>query len=157
MKPILIFLVSFLFGCVTVASDVKPRSSKTRPVNTFIDPAFVRYVEDFELAFGKFVDVYMGFEEDLDNGNHGECWRFTDGYREVVINSKGWDRMTILQRRALIFHELGHCVFDMKHDDSLKFDGCAKSLMYPHPISQRCLRQYWRQYESEFQNHDRGK
>lgn len=35
----------------------------------------------------------------------------------VLINSRHWNKLTAVKKEQLIFHELGHCRLDQKHDD----------------------------------------
>ena len=52
----------------------------------------------------------------------------------VVIDEARWSRSSEVQRRELIYHELGHCL--MKKDHETRTNGFApESLMYPYSIS----------------------
>lgn len=113
-----------------------------------------RYVRDFEKLYKITIDVPIYFESNLDGDEVGQHWRFGDGYREIVIEEEWWERATILQRRALIFHELGHN-YGQEHRDKVSSNGCHMSLMHKNMASQKCLRKYWHYYEKEFLKHKR--
>lgn len=57
-------------------------------------------------------------------GNHvGEC-RWFKGlklFRNIHLDEDYWEKSDEYEREALIFHELGHCVLDREHDDSIIF------------------------------------
>jgi len=36
----------------------------------------------------------------------------------ITVNAKIWERLTETEREQTIFHELGHCLLDQRHDDS---------------------------------------
>jgi len=51
----------------------------------------------------------------------------TDGYRDIDVNEKAWKEAGVLGREQIIFHELGHCVLNRGHDDTLTTVGSYKS------------------------------
>ena len=36
-------------------------------------------------------------------------------WRKITIDPGEWNRMDSIQQKALLFHELGHCILDRKH------------------------------------------
>lgn len=147
---LMVFMSSFFIGCSSFAEPhnyVELLTIKLRP--NHVDPELERYVLDFEKEYRVTVNIYVGMESNLDNNYIGECWRFEDGYKEVVIEKEWWNKATILRRRSLVFHELAHCLFGRKHIEGKFKDGCPISLMSKNIESQQCLRRHWNEYKKE--------
>jgi len=81
-------------------------------------PEFLPYVNSFEEEFAVKVRVPV-ISRKLDLSTAGVCYVWSDGYREIQINSMHWSNFSEEQKEQLIFHELGHCVFNLGHDDSM--------------------------------------
>lgn len=83
----------------------------------FIDPAFSSYVKDFENKIGvKVSNVDIRFEA-LKPPMLGLCIT-GGGLEDIKIDPISWINMDDLGRELLLYHELGHCVLFMKHNDS---------------------------------------
>ena len=67
--------------------------------------------------------------------------------REIQIRSKPWALMSNLQKKSLVYHEAGHCILDLPHDDRLMGDKCPYSLMYSGYISTNCLNEHFNDYK----------
>ena len=81
------------------------------------DVRFSDQVIKFEQEFALRVSVPIIFNK-LESGKAGVCIKWSDGYKEIQISPERWDEYSDLEQEQLIFHELGHCVFDLEHDDS---------------------------------------
>ena len=124
-----IALLLFNVGCGKQLSDMfnmgkspyKKRSS---------DPAFDSYVKAFSNEFKVRVSVPVIFNN-IENNIAGVCRIWYDGYRQIEINSKYWFSFSEEQKEQLIYHELGHCVFKLGHDDSMLTTDkkCPNSIM----------------------------
>jgi hypothetical protein len=76
------------------------------------------------------VDIPILFYEKLeifDKEVIGKCVYHPDKL-SVRIDRNFWVHATKVQKRALVFHELGHCLLDLSHDSRMK-DGCPRSIM----------------------------
>jgi hypothetical protein len=95
-----------------------------------LDPEFLPYVQAFEQQFNIKLSVPIVFKQ-LHSSKAGVCYMWSDGYREIEINSTHWVNFSEEQKEQLIFHELGHCVFNLGHDDSnLEYKRtCPNSIM----------------------------
>lgn len=49
----------------------------------------------------------------------------------VYISRRAWDAYDSLQREMLIFHEFGHCVLGLEHDEATNYESVPDDLMYP--------------------------
>ena len=88
------------------------------------DPEFILYLESFAELYGKELtdeDVVIGFV-DQDVGYGGKCYYEK---RQIEIDKKMWDSFPEFRKEALIFHELGHCILNIRdHDNSIiELDG----------------------------------
>lgn len=121
----LILILAFLVGCGKL-SDMLNRTDTPTPKTT--DSAFSEYVQSFELHFNKKVKVPINFNK-LNPQYAGVCYVYSNGYREIEISKTSWDSMNHEQREQVIYHELGHCVLNKGHDDTMLVDSCPKSIM----------------------------
>lgn len=81
------------------------------------DPKFSPYIQEFEEHYDIDIsNVPIFFDSFEFNLVVGVCiiWEDNDD-REIRINEYWWELLTDKQKEQLIFHELGHCVFDRKH------------------------------------------
>lgn len=96
-----------------------------------IDQDFQNYVDLFEQEIDKEVRIDIGYNK-LDYPTVGVCIKYTNGYKEIQIDPDAWLEYDEYYREELIFHELGHCILDREHDNSV-IEGyrIPKSVMYP--------------------------
>ncbi len=117
-----------------------------------IDPVFQPYVDlFFEEAQKRGLDMK---EEDYSFSlNFGEAVAggvcYYSGNR-VEINEFAWSVYPELSKQYLIFHELGHCLLDRRHDNQVLRNGECKSIMKGHEENE-CRRNsdnfgVWRDY-----------
>ena len=52
-------------------------------------------------------------------------------YRQIEIRRDIWDSSTYIMKLSLVFHELGHCDLNRKHDDTTLANEEPSSYMYP--------------------------
>lgn len=105
LRPILISVI-LLLGCEHVEQGDPPKVFTTEDV----DIAVIRFNEDF----GVFVDSTLEFDEGEYNGFPGKCIVQAN---HIVVNKEWWINVQPETRQALIFHELGHCLLGLGHDD----------------------------------------
>jgi len=68
----------------------------------------------------------------------GRCDYFAN-YRHIRINKNKWAKMSEERRRALVYHEQGHCVFKLEHT---KEHGIM-SPSVPGDIEEKHYKDYW--------------
>lgn len=103
---------------------------------TKTDEDFVKYVERFEQETGIKVQVpvfYGTIKEDF----AAVCEVYSDGYKQIRVNSKYWTMLGELGKEELVYHELGHCVLNRDHTDSFTVlwpqgYSIPNSIMYPY-------------------------
>lgn len=104
-----------------------------------VDPAFEEYVQRFITAGAeRGVDInfddtglLVEFSDLIVNGASGFCFL---GEHHIVIDKTEWNTLTDNQKEFLIFHELGHCELDRRHENVQFNDDTWKSLMRGDPL-----------------------
>ena len=87
-----------------------------------MDDAFIEYVEAFEFealerGYDDFiVDVpiiFLTIPQDF----FGKCsnGHLNSSFHFIAIDKGKWDVLRFHERELLIFHELGHCILNLKH------------------------------------------
>lgn len=120
-----------------------------------IDEPFKPYVQRFEqLSIERgngvqIVDLKVSFGKMQSEYENGACEIIGDNTPTVYINEVTWNRLTDIDREALIFHELGHCVLRRGHIDEIEEDGSPKSLMHPYRIQTRIYEMHEQKYVVE--------
>lgn len=121
----------------------------------YINPEFQPYVDDFTVSTGivvKYTDIDFGEMPEGQSGMIGQC----KPNGSIVINKEYWDALPkfdsdpTLKRKALIWHELGHCVMALPHNTQKLSDGCPASYMNANMPKQSCLIEHGEAYAREF-------
>ena len=68
---------------------------------------------------GKLVNISRGYV--------GLC--STHAEKEIRIDKDFWERSSDLSRELIVFHELGHCFLDRRHNNQRRADGTCDSIM----------------------------
>jgi hypothetical protein len=104
----------------------------------YIDPSARKYFYEFislskkyksELNLRKHITV---FSDKPKEGLAGYCLLASN---TVVISTKVWDTLNDAGKKALLFHEWGHCILRREHVDDyapLANGFCPISIMYPY-------------------------
>lgn len=110
-----------------------------------IDPAFLEYVDDFESHIGVAVtDTDIVFDE-LDGPTLGYCIT-GQATNEIHIDRKSWSMMTKDGQEQLIYHELGHCVLGLEHNN-------LRTILDGYYVEASIMNAYWfgnRSYYSKY-------
>ena len=106
-------------------------------VELVIDPELVPYMDAFvEEATLRNIHVDEEMRNltasilDINRRNvAGQCTQGEGTVSQILIDSKVWRAYTHLQKEAVVFHELGHCVLKRGHRDDQDLEGNCLSLM----------------------------
>lgn len=147
-------LFPFLFGCASF--HPAPR----------VDGELAPFVELFQKVYGVNVNYSVMFS-DLSNFSSfdfadetrslgklssiiGLCTRYSDGRRRVLIDRGYFERNVDnpYAIESLVFHELGHCSFNLGHNNDI-INGVPASIMYPFNIGGFWYYQQNREYYFE--------
>jgi hypothetical protein len=137
MKSVCLLIVSLIsVSCGESLSDMLDMG-KNPYAKHKSDPVFATYVDSFKNEFNVRVSVPIILKE-IEASKAGVCYVWSDGYREVQINSKYWYSFSEDQKEQIVFHELGHCVFNLNHDDSTLAvnEQCPNSIMRSYAFSE---------------------
>jgi hypothetical protein len=132
----LLILFLFLVGCgkqeIVIERDFLPHKNK--------------FVEIFQVPVN--VTIQFGDTEDYT----AICIKYDDGSREVYVNKSKWPTDYYAQEE-IIFHELGHCVFNRVHDDTLDGNFCPKTIMNSQTFGHdNCYKRYIFDYYEELKD-----
>ena len=124
MKYLIMLLL--ITGCGKGLEDfIRINDNNVKKAKT--NPIFTPFIQSFEAEFNRKVKVPIVLKT-IKEGYAGVCLVYSNGYREIRINKDSWDYYSYEQKEQLIYHELGHCVFNKGHDNTLK-ENCPNSIM----------------------------
>lgn len=114
---------------------------------------FIPYIKTFTEITGLAVNVTMSFTED--RNFVGVCKIYSTGERKVEVNSAYWATSDENTREQIILHELGHCVLNRDHTETMAehpdyWFEFPNSVMYPYVFGrQRFYEQFKQHYFEE--------
>lgn len=94
-----------------------------------IDPVFLEDISTFKKIYHVGVKSSVVFGK-INAEYAAVCNTYSSGASKVIIDKTLWDGFSREQQQNLIFHELGHCELNLKHNDRFSGD-CPVTLMYP--------------------------
>lgn len=105
------------------------------------DPAFIPYLIAFEEQYRGFgvttTTIDIEFYPTLAKQNElGECELHQD---KIEISRQYWSNLSDISKQNLIYHELGHCIFNRVHVDTTYLDGCPTSIMNTYLLTDNCF------------------
>lgn len=133
-----LFLTLLLVGCGVHEEN---RRSKFH----FQDVEVSEFVDTFEANYGIEVKnkIEITFGETVTEKHPraiGLCYYSGDG-NFIVLNKQFWENSDYYQKESLVYHELGHCVFNRSHSEEMmddeEYGSVPKSIMYPSVIGGR--------------------
>lgn len=133
MKLVLTLLALSLVGCGTDHQERLP-------------PAYVAELNLYPEIAGEMI---IGYGETQQNAS-GECIK-TSTQNFIVINESAWKVLNNSRRKALILHELGHCVYNREHDTRLDNNGNLETVMFPNSLTNQ-QSEYFMQHEQYYIN-----
>lgn len=153
-KEIILLLSFVLAGC---NQHLKPY--KILSIDPQLQPYFYSFLKDAaDLGHPILVDnLSMHFVTNLIPSSHqGVCEKNKNPPR-ILISLQYWQSFQEIEKKALVYHELGHCVLGLEHDNEYicfsEYNECIpRSLMYPYSISAWFYSKYWNYYASELFN-----
>ena len=110
-----------------------------------IEPALQEYVDNFLVEGAsrghpiQITDLIVRFSPDLGDNVLGECWTGGSSTPTIYISMRYWPYETVVYRRIIMFHELGHCVLNREHEltGRIRNGYCTpSSIMWPYIIDE---------------------
>jgi hypothetical protein len=114
-----------------------------------IPPEVAKFADLWEGIYGVEVKINIYFD-DLKGNTVGTC--YTGDEDKIVLDREFWDQSSDLGREELIFHEFGHCLLGLGHDNTLTvINGkqIPKSIMYPYTIGDNIYGEFQQYYREE--------
>lgn len=147
MKKRIIFYTIFFLLLFVGCSAFKRKYDNTK----FFKP----YIDEFvELSKGKVTSndiegLTIGFDDPIVRKTRavGICYIVM---KHINIDKTYWDNHEEIEKKALIFHEMGHCVcYQLRHRNKVIKYGCPSSIMNSRTIPDVCLIFFWNYYIKE--------
>jgi hypothetical protein len=123
----IILMMLYLYGC------------SGTPVTKTFDPMLQEFEKDIGVST-KGTKIYFA---DLSGQKVGTCYV---GTRVIHLDRDYWKYAGEWSRKALLYHELGHCVCNILIHSKERQLGCDFSLMGKAMETERCYRDYWDRY-----------
>lgn len=75
----------------------------------------------------------------------GICYYRMDGVGEIQIKSSHWEKISYAEKKQMLYHELGHCVMNLDHDDKFYQWPCgnARSIMNSYVLNKEMIDRCW--------------
>lgn len=103
-------------------------------VQNKVEEEVKEHLQKFNIVYGMNVDITIKYNT-LPKGIVAYCLTYTFQPNHIEIDGDTFKKYDHYAREDVVFHELGHCVFNRNHDDSeitLKGEKIPTSIMYPH-------------------------
>lgn len=107
-----------------------------------VDQEFEVHVAHFESIYAVKIKPSIMFA-DLDTDvEYAFCYSYSPNHRlnVIYVDRTWWSNADFYAREELLFHELGHCVFALKHKDQLMglgdYKNAPSSIMYSMPFGE---------------------
>lgn len=138
IKAILPILL--IVGCGGNLTDYVKRTTYVNKRTPHIEEEFRPFVNKFDNIYGTDVRILVAWST-LGETTLGECHSWSDGYREIKIDDVKWPYLTEDGKEHLIFHELGHCIFNLDHNSNYitinSWHNIPESIMNPYAFGDR--------------------
>ena len=110
---------------VSKKNDLVNKPGVTTKLYAQTNSSFADYIAAFEESAGtqlgnpyyKVGDIPINFGTPENETFDGVCYTYGDGSKEIIIRQSFWNSASAIQRRVLVFHELGHCALGRAHDN----------------------------------------
>lgn len=138
----MIYLLSFLFIAYT-----------STPATTQIDTVFEPYMRVAPFGFNELLKeshlvIKLGIVKNKEVVGYCSKEYSVLGLtrRLIVIDKDYWNAFSYKKRQLLLWHEIGHCMFNKKHDEREFLNGCPRSIMHPTVLSESCIDLHYEDY-----------
>lgn len=157
--------VLFLITCCNIwlsCTTIRKFVPKFDNFETTLRSYQISFFKDMDIKPNNYIHLSAGFSK-LDSPIIGQCTTFGLARNEITVDPINWERYGPLEKTALMYHELGHCLCDLDHTYMVNYkyqenvytgegfypDLCSKSLMAPEIQDTRCLMAHWDSYIEE--------
>lgn len=146
----IVLALVILSGCSRgPLKDVFFRRGVPQHIST-TDHAFYEYLD--QLSMMSYTPIVFRSIEKEDTA--ATCDKWKSGYKEIRIDPEYWQKVDDSNRLALLAHEIGHCDYNLDHDDNLMVDEnyreCPVSVMNSTNFGDPCFTDNFYYYMAEF-------
>jgi hypothetical protein len=147
-------LIIFTLLLATVSITTPYIYSKIANVPVYTHPEFIPYMDQFKKDAKKYkvkIDLFKlvtVFSDKVKMGIAAYCLPHS---KVVVVSTKSWEGLNAAGKKALLYHEWGHCILRREHVEERSFPTyCPVSIMYPYvdPMN-RCYNSLKESYNRE--------
>jgi hypothetical protein len=147
-------VIGFLLTACSTLQEPTPTAKAHRPVRTNCtkqdalkswDPLLDTFIEDFfqdARHFGSTCfrarSVQFGTQESMPKAEDGVIIGYCTDRGEIVLSEQVWKQYGLLFNKALLYHELGHCILQLDHAP----EGTL-NLMAPRMLVDYELAEHW--------------
>lgn len=145
-------VIFIIFILLNTACDVVPTVDNNRDSREgySINPDTLPYIAEFENTYNTYVYNIPVTIRPITTGPIGLCITIANGLKEIILDDSFWyNDASEIQRKTLMFHELGHCIFNLQHNHFYLNDGCPGSIMHEYMPHTYCLERHWDYYLNE--------
>lgn len=119
-------ILALLFSLNACASFYQPK--------TEVDPDFKEFITEFKHISSvneatRYEDMSIVFSKENKGEVIGTCYE-NIFYKKVEISEDFWMHSNHIDKQALIYHELGHCVCNLKHSDVSNSENWLERIFY---------------------------
>ncbi len=141
----LLLLSTLLLGCGSVSlRDMIYEDDDSTTIHT-TNPVFHKYLDKLPIR----TKTPVIFKTKKGN-TAAVCAIRTDGYREIQVDPRYWSKYGDSDRLELLAHEIGHCDYDLPHNNNKMGNGCPLSVMHDTVFGDPCFSDYFDFYMTEF-------
>lgn len=123
-------LVAFgILLALSMYSVHMPKKGPTTPVKKSGTLTISQVMEFYVNSTGNNIKTNIAYTSDPQHINANElgvCLTYQNGDKQILINDTQWKTLSDNERIWVVFHEIGHCDFGLKHVDH------DHDLMSPH-------------------------
>jgi hypothetical protein len=87
----------------------------------------------------------------------GQCQISNEHAPTIILLKEYWEEANYNEKESLLYHELGHCVLMLGHDESVSEDGRPLSIMYSSQLLQYWYDLYRQDYMQDLINKEKGR
>ena len=141
-----------LSACGSSPEDKPQGASASVPQG--IDAALMPYFQSFANGVGINFSGVAGVFGSLPYPTVGRCTKVNTGERYITIDPYYWSQVNENTKEELMYHELGHCVLNLAHNETKDANNCPISVMFPNTFGyDACFGANKAYYFSELRSH----
>lgn len=134
-----------------------------------IEDDFIYYVRNFETRMNTRITIDIRFSDSVSDDYVAVCYSYNPKKLSlknyIEVNPRHWEKLSDQEKELVIFHELGHCIFNRGHDSKMAYftsdqqraygvSSMPKSIMYPNVFKGSTYSTFKTYYHDELENEE---